>query len=227
MFAVVVVVLLAVTAASIVQPRADEESTQSAAWAIKARYTDSCGCQPACPCLFGSPPTLGHCEGVTLIEIESGHYGDVRLDGIEVLSVYRGGDWIKFYVTDEADEAQTEAALALLPTFEEFFAIDNVLEVKNVAISVERSAETMKISVPNTTVEIEMMKGNDGNPIKIENLPVPAYPAPPFLDLTQYRSVMLKHEAEDKQFEYSGTNGFTARIDVVAPEATESGVHQR
>jgi hypothetical protein len=25
--------------------------------------------------------------------------------------VYRGGDWIKFYVTDEADKAQTEAAV--------------------------------------------------------------------------------------------------------------------
>jgi len=58
--------------------------------AIKAGYTDSCSCQPSCPCLFGSAPTLGHCEGVTLVEIESGHYGDVQLDGINVLAVYRG-----------------------------------------------------------------------------------------------------------------------------------------
>jgi hypothetical protein len=75
----------------------------------------------------------------------------------------------------------------------------------------------MTISTPNTTAEIEIMKGKNGKPIKIENLPSPDYPAPPFLDLTQYRSVMLKHEAEDKQFEYSGTTGFTARIEAVAP----------
>ena len=43
--------------------------------------------------------------------------------------MYRGGDWIKFYVTDEADKAQTEAAVKLLPTFEDFFAIENVLGV--------------------------------------------------------------------------------------------------
>jgi hypothetical protein len=197
--------------------RARIVALQNTAWSVKADYTDTCSCQPTCPCLFGSAPTLGHCEGVTLIEIESGHYGNVRLDEVKVLAVYRGGDWIKFYVSDEADKAQTEAAVKLLPTFEEFFAIENVLEVKNVPISVERSAERMTISTPNTTAEIEIMKGKNGKPIKIENLPSPGFPAPPLLDHTQYRSVTLKHDAEDKQFEYSGTNGFTARIEAVAP----------
>jgi len=217
LFAVLAVLSLTVTAACTTQPRADEELTQKTAWSIKADYVDSCSCQPTCPCFFGSAPTLKHCEGATLIEIESGHYGDVRLDGIAVLAVYRGGTWIKFYVTDEADEAQTEAAVKLLPAFEEFFAVENVLEVKNVPISVERSAERVKITTPNTTAEIEIMRGKNGKPIKIENLPSPGFPAPPFLDHTQYRSVILKHEAEDKQFEYSGTNGFTARIEAVAP----------
>jgi hypothetical protein len=217
LIAVLAVLSLTLAAACSTQPRADEEPPQNRAWSIKADYTDTCSCQPTCPCLFGSAPTLGHCDGVTLIEIESGHYGDVRLDGVKVLAVYRGGDWIKFYVTDEAGRAQTEATVKLLPTFEDFFAIENVLEVRNVPLSVQRSAERMTVSTPNTTAEIEVMKGKNGKPIKIENLPSPDYPAPPFLDLTQYRSVMLKHEAEDKQFEYSGTTGFTARIEAVAP----------
>ena len=61
------------------------------------------------------------------------------------------------------------------------------------------------------------MKGKNGKPIKIANLPAHGFPVPPLLDHTQYRSVILKHEAEDEQFEYSGTNGFTARIEAVAP----------
>ena len=187
------------------------------AWSIKADYTDTCSCAPSCPCLFGSGSTLGYCEGLTMLEIESGHYGDVNVDGVTVIAVYRGGSWIKFYVDDEASEAQTEAVVTLLPTFEGFFAIDNVLEVKNVPLAVERSAERIKISTPNTSAEIEVMKGKNGEPIKIDNLPSPGFPAPPFQDHTQYRSVTLKHEAEDKQFEYSGTNGFTARIEAVAP----------
>ena len=217
LFAVLAVLSLTLTAACTTRPRADEGLSRNTAWSVKADYTDSCSCQPTCPCLFGSGPTLGHCEGVTLVEITSGHFGEVGLDGVDVLAVYRGGNWIKFYVTDEADPAQTEAAVKLLPTFEDFFAIENVLEVRNVPISVERSAERMTISTPNTTAEIEIMKGKNGKPIKIENLPSPDFPAPPFLDHTQYRSVTLKHEAEDKQFEYSGTNGFTARIEAVAP----------
>ncbi len=134
-----------------------------------------------------------------------------------MLAVYRGGDWIKFYVTGEADDAQTEAAVKLLPTFEDFFTIENVLEVKNAPISVERFPERMTISTPNTRAEIQLMKGKNGKPIKIENLPAPDFPAPPLRDHTQYRTVVLKHDAEDKQFEYTGTNGFTARIEAAAP----------
>ena len=217
LFAVLAVLLLTLTAACTTRLPADEGLSQNTAWSVKADYTDTCSCQATCPCFFGSAPTLGHCEGVTLVEIKSGHYGDVRLDGVKVLAVYRGGNWIKFYVTDDADKAQTKAVVKLLPTFEEFFASENVLEVKNVPISVERSAERMKIITPNTTAEIEIMKGKNGKPIKIENLPSPGFPAPPMLDHTQYRSVILKHEAEDKQFEYSGTNAFTAKIEAVGP----------
>jgi hypothetical protein len=217
LLALLAVLSLALATAVTTQPRAGEEPAQNTAWSVKADYTDTCSCHPTCPCFFGSAPTLGHCQGITLVEIESGHYGDVRLDGVKVLAVYRGGSWIKFYVTDKADSAQTEAAVKLLPTFEDFFAIENVLEVKNVPISVERTAERITISAPNTTAEIEIMKGKNGKPIKIENLPSPDFPAPPFLDHTQYRSVTLRHDAEDKQFEYSGTNGFTARIEAVAP----------
>ena len=211
------VLSIALTLACSTQSRTDGGFSPNAEWSVAANYTDCCCCQPTCPCLFGSAPTLGHCDGVTLVEIERGHYGDVQLDGVKVLAVYRGGDWIKFYVTDEADEAQTDAAVKLLPAFEHFFAVENVLEVKNVPIAVERDAERLRISTPNTTAEIEVMVGKNGEPIEIENLPSPAFPAPPFLDHRQYRSVILEHVAEDKQFEYSGTNGFTARIEAAAP----------
>ena len=75
----------------------------------------------------------------------------------------------------------------------------------------------MTISTPNTRAEIEIMKGKNGKPIKVQNLPAPGLPFPEFIDHTQYRTVVLKHEGEDKQFEYSGTNGFTARIEAAAP----------
>jgi hypothetical protein len=136
------------------------------------------------------------------------HAGVLRRHGPGLV---QGG--IKFYVSDKADEAQTKAAVELLPTFDEFFAIDNVLEVQNVPITVEREGEQIKVSVPNSMIEIEVMKGKNGKPIKIDNLPWTGFPGPPLLDHTQYKSVVLKHEGGEEAFEHSGTNGVTARFD--------------
>lgn len=212
-----VVLSLALVVGCGTAPWADEGRSKSA-WSIEADYTDACSCAPSCPCLFGSPATLGYCEGASLVEIERGHYGDVRLDGVKVLAVYRGGKWIKFYVGDEANEAQTEAAVKLLPAFEKFFAIDNVLEVANVPLSVKRGGDRITISTPNTTVDAEMMKGGNGHPIKIANLPAPGLPFPELSDHTQYKTVTLKHQAGEERFEHSGTNSFTAKVEAVAGE---------
>ncbi len=195
-----------------------ESSVSEPEWSVKASYMDACCCAPSCPCLFGSSPTLGFCEGVTLIDIDKASYGDVRLDDLKVLAVYRGGTWIKFYVDESATTEQTEAVVKLLPTFEAFFAIENVVEVKNVPISIESGEGTIKVSTPNTTAHIKMMMGKNGEPIKIANLPWPSFPAPPFLDHTQYKTILLKHESNDQVFEHLGTNGFTANIDVNSAE---------
>jgi hypothetical protein len=156
--------------------------------------------------------------GLPLIDIDKASYGDVRLDGIKVMAVYRGSTWIKFYVDDSATAEQTEAVVELLPTFEGFFAVENVVEVKNVPISVECGDGTIKVSTPNTTSHIKMMVGKNGEPIKVANLPSPSFPGPPFLDHTQYQTILLKHESNEQAFEHSGTNAFTANIDVNSAE---------
>ena len=187
-------------------------------WSVKAHYTDACCCKPSCPCLFGSPPTLGFCEGVSFLELEKANYGDINLDGIKVAAVYRGKTWIKFYVDDSATPEQTEAAAKLLPTFEAFFAIDNVLEVKNVPIKVDRKEGWFKLELPNTVVELEVMKGKNGQPIQIDNLPWPGFPAPPLNDHTQFVTLALKHEGGEQKYEHTGTNGFTANIEASSTE---------
>jgi len=211
----VILALVLVGALVVLPMSARAESTASEpAWSVQASYLDACCCAPSCPCLFGSSPTLGFCEGLTLIDIDKANYGDVRLDGVKVVAVYHGGEWIKFYVADSATAEQTEAVVKLLPTFEGFFAIENVVEVKNVPISVERGEGIIKVSTPNTTSHIEMMMGKTGEPIKVAGLPWPSFPAPPFLDHTQYRTILLKHESKGQAFEHKGTNSFTAKIDV-------------
>jgi hypothetical protein len=181
-------------------------------WAIKADYSESCSCNPSCPCVFGSPSTLGYCEGNNLIEIKEGHYGDVRLDGISVVTAFSLGKWLKLYVSENATDEQAKAAVALLklePTFGFIYSGNSeILSQEKAPISIEKTASKVKFSVPTSMTEIEMMQGRDGKPIKIQNLPIP------FLnDHTQYKAITISHKSEDKEFRHSGTNGLTSKIE--------------
>jgi hypothetical protein len=90
-------------------------------WVLKADYVDACSCDLACPCLFGGSPTHGYCKGASLVEIKEGHYGQVDLAGVTVLAVYNSGKWIKFFVSENATKAQTDAVVEFLPAAEGFF----------------------------------------------------------------------------------------------------------
>jgi hypothetical protein len=144
---------------------------QAAKWAIKADYTESCCCKVACPCVFGSSPSMAHCEDIGLIEIKEGHYGDVRLDGISVITTVRIGEWVKYSVDKDATDAQLKAAQQLIAEAFRFPATWKVLSTERAPVSVARTATKIKYSVPASSVEIERMEGLDGKPIKIQNLP--------------------------------------------------------
>ncbi len=77
-----------------------------------------------------------------------------------------------------------------------------------VAISVERTDSRVKFTAPASTVEIKAIKGLDGTPIKIHNLPFSD-----LVDYAQYKSVENSHKSPKDSFHHSGTNGFTSRLD--------------
>lgn len=185
--------------------------TESTDWAVKADYTESCSCSVPCPCAFGEAPTLGHCEGANLIEFEEAHFGDVNLDGVSMMMAFSLGQWVKLYVSETATAAQMEAAVDLIklePTFGMLFTGDlEIVSIEKALINVERSADMVKYSVPGSVVELELVKGINGQPIQIANL------AMPFLrNHTQYRSVKLNHTGDDREFDYAKTNGLTSRL---------------
>jgi hypothetical protein len=202
---------LSLVAATVVTSGAEE-------WAVKADYAESCSCNPSCPCTYGSAPTLGHCTGASLLEIKKGHYGDVPLDGITVVSTFSVGDWVKYSISDGANNEQVKAAEQLMPNLFGYHKNAKVLSSGKAPVSVERTATNVKYSVPSTTVEIAMMKGYDGGPIRLQNIPVQGFPAPKMIDAVQYKSVKLNHQGTDKEFSYTGTNGYTGRLDASGGE---------
>lgn len=182
-------------------------SVKAQQWSIKGDYAESCNCNAPCPCHFGSPSSHGVCEGSGLLEIKEGFYGDVNLDGISVVTTLHVGEWIKYYVSENATDEQVKTIGPLIQALIGYPAEWKVLSIDKVPISVERTATKVKFSVPTSTVEIEIMKGQNGEPIRIQNLP-----AGYLSDLTQYKSITNSHNSEDKKFSYSGTNGLTSKV---------------
>ena len=58
-------------------------------WEIKAREFANCNCAYGCPCQFNALPTKGFCEAAVAMEIDEGHYGDVKLDGLRMGGIFQ------------------------------------------------------------------------------------------------------------------------------------------
>jgi hypothetical protein len=177
-------------------------------WSIKADYTESCCCAITCPCVFGSPSTRDYCDWNGLIEIKKGRYGDVNLDGITVVTTARMGEWIKYSVSQNTSEEQMKAAVKLVEAAWDTSPKVKVLGVRKVPISVKRTDSRIKFSTPTSQVEIEIVKGHDGKPTKILNLPKAQHQ-----NMTQYKAIVNKFKDAKRGFDYSGTNGFTSKLD--------------
>jgi hypothetical protein len=176
-------------------------------WTIKANIAESCSCDPACPCMFGSPMTNETCEGSRLYEIDKAHLGAVNLDGLKVIVTFRVGKWVKYYVSDGASDEQLKAVQSLIATVSPVFNVD-VLSAEKAPISVQRTDKRVTFAGPSSKVEIELMEGLGGKPIKMENLPYHD-----LADYVQYKSVENSHKSAEANFKYSGTNGFTSTVD--------------
>lgn len=51
-------------------------------WAMQGVELTNCNCSWGCPCQFNGTPTQGHCRGLIFVQIDKGHFGDVKLDGV-------------------------------------------------------------------------------------------------------------------------------------------------
>jgi hypothetical protein len=90
-------------------------------WTIKAREFVNCNCSYGCPCQFDGLPTHGNCEAVAGMQIDEGHHGTTRLDGLRFVGIFRwpraiheGKGEAAIVIDERATEAQREALLRIL-----------------------------------------------------------------------------------------------------------------
>ena len=103
-----------------------DASPDQTKWSLAGDYFEACNCAVVCPCLISpSPPmtarpTEGDCHVAWLFHINQGAYGEVRLDGLNLVVCASSdgpmgqGNWTgATYVDERADDRQTEALGAI------------------------------------------------------------------------------------------------------------------
>jgi hypothetical protein len=90
-------------------------------WTIRAREFVNCNCAYGCPCQFNALPTHGDCKAVAGMEIETGHHGATKLDGLKFVGIFRwpgaiheGNGEAAVVIDERATQAQRESLLRIL-----------------------------------------------------------------------------------------------------------------
>ncbi len=90
-------------------------------WSIKGREFVNCNCDYGCPCQFNALPTHGDCRAVLGFQIDEGHHGDTRLDGLQAAMVvswpgpiHKGNGTMLVIIDEQANEEQRQALLRIM-----------------------------------------------------------------------------------------------------------------
>jgi hypothetical protein len=90
-------------------------------WELEGRELVNCTCEYGCNCQFNALPDKGHCHAVAGIQVDKGHYGACKLDGLRIAAIFKwpgaihegNGEAIAF-VDDRASTEQREALLKIM-----------------------------------------------------------------------------------------------------------------
>lgn len=197
-------------------------------WSLEGTYFEACNCEAACPCVFLSPPTEGACQVLNAWHIEEGGFGDVKLDGLNIMlyvnapGLMTDGGWrVALYVDERADEAQKDALTQIFsgkagghPSVL-FSFVEEVLGVKSVPIDYRAEGKRRSLRIPEVVeADILAIVGVDGGDVTISNTPLGISP--------QYPSVAAKSERVTfgdygLELDVSGKNGFYSPFSYAGP----------
>jgi hypothetical protein len=164
------------------------------AWHAKGDWFDVCRCNVPCPCSWAQPPDDDYCEGVLVWHIRDGRYGDVALDGLNVIGIgtFKGNVWtgehseprLGVLLDERADDRQRDALQMIFggqaggwpARFTEMFGPEMVgLDFAPIHIEVADDLTSWRAEVPGrvraTASALSGPTSEDGKPPRMHNLP--------------------------------------------------------
>ena len=89
-------------------------------WRLKGQWLKNCNCAFGCPCDFNARPTHEVCHGLVAMHIEQGHFGKVKVDGLNWVvmvdfpgPLHEGNGKIQAIVDERATAEQREALFGI------------------------------------------------------------------------------------------------------------------
>ncbi len=162
-------------------------------WHAKGDWFDVCRCNVPCPCSWAEAPDDDYCEGILVWHIQEGSYGDVPLEGLNVVgtATFHGNIWagtqsepkMGLLLDERADERQREALQMIFggqaggwpARFNEIFGAEMVgLEFAPIEVEIADDLTSWKAEVPGRVrAEAKALAGptSEGKPPRMENLP--------------------------------------------------------
>jgi hypothetical protein len=192
-------------------------------WNAKGEYFETCNCQTLCPCIFLSPPTEGHCTVLIGWHIESGKFGNVSLDNLNVAAFFHTpaamhlGNWSAALYLDSRASAEQGGALTKIFAGQAGGApaaihplVSKVLGVKSAEISYEANGKIRHLTIRGIgESEIEALQGAGGADVTISNTPLAISPGHPNVVA---RSKQLRFKDHGFTLDLSGRTGQYARF---------------
>jgi hypothetical protein len=204
-------------------------------WAMNATIIEACSCPMFCQCYFNAGPAAhagheghggGHfCRFNNAFRVNSGNYGDTKLDGAKYwIAGDLGGDfskgqmdWAVIYFDPSVTKQQREGISAIMahvyPVKWNSFATGADAPIE---WSYDKDLATARLGGGKVAeVVLKRYPGNTDEPIVIKNLKYWGVPRNDGFVLMPNQVQALHQAPEGKEpYEFNGTNGFMITFDV-------------
>ncbi|GAB4260983.1 MAG: DUF1326 domain-containing protein [Methylomicrobium sp.] len=196
----------------------------SSNWHLQGGYFEACNCETACPCIWLKAPSEGVCKLLVAWHIDTGHFEEVRLDGLNIaLACFAPGTMIEgnwqaaLYIDDRADDAQTHALTAIFggragghPQIL-MSLVGEVLGIEKSPIHYVSDGNHRRLAIPDIAeAEIESIQGIAGGVATISNPPLCVVPSHSSIVA---RSKTFRYKDYQHDWTFSERNGFYSDFD--------------
>jgi len=208
-------------------------------WAVNTTIIDGCSCRMLCPCIFGSPATVGSaathehaghrsCYFNAAFRVNKGHHGGVKLDGLKFWFAGDKGDAKTVELTFEpsATHDQRDAVRAFLSHFLPV-KWTSLTEGPDATIAWKAGAERAEARLDGgkaAEVVLTRYSGATGKGTTvIRNMGYFASTRNDGFNILPTETLVYRRGPRPAPFEFKGTSGWTITIDMNSNDVVPDG----